>query len=115
MCLLYQRAVCRGACRGYLPFDVDISAFVDPDDDFEIALCVYDPNDSGTQMRGKQKIEREGIWYTAQSGIWQSVWMEIVPEAYMQTLTLKGAADGRLFIRAEIGGDKPNAKLRIVA
>lgn len=99
---------------GYLPFDVDISAFVDPDDDFEMALCVYDPNDSGTQMRGKQKIEREGIWYTAQSGIWQSVWMEIVPEAYMQTLTLKGAADGRLFIRAEIGGDKPNAKLRIV-
>lgn len=99
---------------GYLPFDVDVSAFVDPDDAFEIALCVYDPNDSGTQMRGKQKIEREGIWYTAQSGIWQSVWMEIVPEAYMQTLTLKGAADGRLFIRAEIGGDKPNAKLHIV-
>ena len=112
--LLYQRAVCRDACRGYLPFDVDISAFVDPDDAFEIALCVYDPNDSGTQMRGKQKIEREGIWYTAQSGIWQSVWMEIVPEAYVQTLTLKGAADGRLFIRAEIGGDKPNAKLHIV-
>lgn len=97
-----------------MPFDVDISAFVDPDDAFEIALCVYDPNDSGTQMRGKQKIEREGIWYTAQSGIWQSVWMEIVPEAYVQTLTLKGAADGRLFIRAEIGGDKPNAKLHIV-
>lgn len=99
---------------GYLPFDVDVSAFVDPDDAFEIALCVYDPNDSGTQMRGKQKIEREGIWYTAQSGIWQSVWMEIVPEAYMQTLTLKGAEDGRLFIRTEIGGDKPNAKLHIV-
>ena len=44
---------------GYLPFDVDISAFIDPDDAFEIALCVYDPNDSGTQLRGKQKIERE--------------------------------------------------------
>ncbi len=99
---------------GYLPFDVDISAFVDPDDDFEIALCVYDPNDSGTQLRGKQRIEREGIWYTAQSGIWQSVWLEIVPEAYLRTLTLKGAADGKLFLRAEIGGDKPNAKLRIV-
>ncbi|MFR4489034.1 MAG: hypothetical protein ACLT3W_03460 [Bifidobacterium pseudocatenulatum] len=79
-----------------------------------LRCAVYDPNDSGTQMRGKQKIEREGIWYTAQSGIWQSVWMEIVPEAYVQTLTLKGAADGRLFIRAEIGGDKPNAKLHIV-
>lgn len=46
-------------------------------------------------MRGKQKIEREGIWYTAQSGIWQSVWMEIVPEAYMQTLTLKGSCGRR--------------------
>ena len=99
---------------GYLPFDVDISAFIDPDDAFEIALCVYDPNDSGTQLRGKQKIEREGIWYTAQSGIWQSVWLEIVPEAYLRTLTLKGASDGKLFVRAEIGGDKPNAKLHIV-
>ena len=47
---------------GYLPFDVDISAFIDPDDVFEIALCVYDPNDSGTRPRGKQKIERDGIW-----------------------------------------------------
>lgn len=99
---------------GYLPFDVDISAFIDPDDAFEIALCVYDPNDSGTQLRGKQKIEREGIWYTAQSGIWQSVWLEIVPEAYLRTLTLKGASDGKLFVRAKIGGDKPNAKLHIV-
>ena len=99
---------------GYLPFDVDISAFIDPDDAFEIALCVYDPNDSGTQLRGKQKIEREDIWYTAQSGIWQSVWLEIVPEAYLRTLTLKGASDGKLFVRAEIGGDKPNAKLHIV-
>ena len=99
---------------GYLPFDVDVSAFIDSDDAFEIAVCVYDPNDSGTQPRGKQKIEREGIWYTAQSGIWQSVWLEIVPDAYLRTLTLKGAADGRLFIRAEIGGDKPNAKLRVV-
>ena len=85
---------------GYLPFDVDISAFIDPDDAFEIVLCVYDPNDSGTQLRGKQKIEREGIWYTAQSGIWQSVWLEIVPEAYLRTLTLKGASDGKLFVRA---------------
>ena len=99
---------------GYLPFDVDISAFIDPDDVFEIALCVYDPNDSGTQPRGKQKIERDGIWYTAQSGIWQSVWLEIVPDAYLRTLILKGSADGKLFIRAEIGGDRPNAKLRIV-
>ena len=98
---------------GYLPFDVDISAFVDSDDTFEIALCVYDSNDSGTQPRGKQKIEREGIWYTAQSGIWQSVWLEIVPEAYLRTLTLKGASDGKLFVRAEIGGDKPNARLRV--
>ena len=66
---------------GYLPFDVDISAFID---------------------------------HTAQSGIWQSVWLEIVPEAYLRTLTLKGASNGKLFVRAEIGGDKPNAKLHIV-
>ncbi|AJE06662.1 glycosyl hydrolase [Bifidobacterium adolescentis] len=37
-----------------------------------------------------------------------------MPEAYLRTLTLKGASDGKLFVRAEIGGDKPNAKLHIV-
>ena len=54
----------------------------------ELALCVYDPSDTGVQLRGKQKLEASGIWYTAQSGIWQSVWLEIVPENHLESIRL---------------------------
>ena len=106
---------------GYLPFDVDITphvARVDTDDatsrdgdasdtasplqaggSFEIALCVYDPSDAGTQPRGKQRRRPGGIWYTAQSGIWQSVWLEVVPALYIAGLTLQGTARGELEVR----------------
>lgn len=44
-----------------------------------LELCVIDPTDTGVQLRGKQKLEPGGIWYTPQSGIWKSVWLELVP------------------------------------
>lgn len=84
---------------GYLPFSLDITPFL-TDGDTELALCVYDPSDAGTQLRGKQRLEASGIWYTPQSGIWQSVWYEVVPDAYLTSLTLDGAADGTLRIDA---------------
>lgn len=93
---------------GYTPFDIDITQFVaaenfpNREDSFEIALCVYDPNEFGTQPRGKQKIHRGGIWYTAQSGIWQSVWLEVVPQTYVSDLTLNGNADGELEVYATV-------------
>ena len=43
-----------------------------------LLLRVLDPTD-GTQLRGKQSPQAEGIFYTRASGIWQSVWLETVP------------------------------------
>lgn len=95
---------------GYLPFSLDITPFLAGDDtDIELSLCVYDPSDAGTQPRGKQRLESNGIWYTPQSGIWQSVWYEVVPDAYVASLTLDGAADGTLRIDALICD--PDARL----
>lgn len=45
----------------------------------ELLVCVWDPSDTGTQLRGKQRLEASDIWYTAQSGIWKTVWLETVP------------------------------------
>lgn len=45
----------------------------------EIVLKVTDPTDSELHPRGKQVLNPEGIWYTAVSGIWQSVWIEPTP------------------------------------
>ena len=38
---------------------------------------------------GKQTLNRGGMWYTPVSGIWQTVWLESVPETYIQKLTIK--------------------------
>ena len=65
----------------------------------ELALCVWDPSDTGSQLRGKQRLSRGDIWYTAQSGIWQSVWYEIVSAVHLESLTLKGDMFGALEVR----------------
>ena len=68
----------------------------------EVALCVWDPSDTGSQPRGKQRLSRGDIWYTAQSGIWQSVWYEVVSAAHLESLTLKGDMFGVLEVKANM-------------
>lgn len=64
---------------GYLPFEVDITEAV-KDGKNELVAAVKDLSDTSYHARGKQKLKRGGMFYTAQSGIWQTVWMEEVPE-----------------------------------
>ena len=85
---------------GYLPFSFDITDLLGMSKKTEIAVCVYDPSDAGVQLRGKQTLSRGDIWYTAQSGIWQSVWCEVVSAAHLEGLTLKGDMHGILQVRA---------------
>ena len=70
---------------GYLPFETDISKYVQ-DGDNELIVAVKDLSDTSYHSRGKQKLERGGMFYTAQSGIWQTVWMEEVPGAYISEI-----------------------------
>src|SRR5215471_9331364 len=63
---------------GYDRFSFDITPFL-RDGTNEMLLGVTDPTDTGEQPRGKQVLSPQGIWYTAVSGIWQTVWMEPVP------------------------------------
>ena len=46
-------------------------------------MHVWDPTDEGPQPNGKQVKEPRGIWYTAVTGIWQTVWLEMVAETYI--------------------------------
>ena len=72
---------------GYWPFSADVTALLRPGEN-ELRLVVRDDADDPTQAVGKQRYKRGGIWYTAQSGIWQTVWMESVPEVYIRSLRL---------------------------
>lgn len=67
---------------GYLPFTLDITDYVS-DAPLLLQVRVRDISNTGYQSRGKQTLQRGGMFYTAQSGIWQSVWYEWVPENYI--------------------------------
>ena len=73
---------------GFLPFSVDVTDSCS-DTDNDLHVVVQDPSDTGPGARGKQKLQPGGIWYTAQSGIWQTVWLESVPELHITGLTLE--------------------------
>ncbi len=72
---------------GYFPFEVDITGAV-ADGENEIALKVTDPSETSSQASGKQTSKRGNIWYTPQSGIWQTVWLEEVPESYIKSIKI---------------------------
>ena len=69
---------------GYLPFTTDITDFITEDLTVSILISVHDFSDTSYHARGKQRLKRGGMFYTAQSGIWQTVWMEIVPNEYIR-------------------------------
>ncbi|MCU0913098.1 MAG: DUF4965 domain-containing protein [Planctomycetes bacterium] len=73
---------------GYDPFTLDITEALKPGGKQEIVVSVWDPTNTGTQPRGKQVLKPSGIWYTAVTGIWQTVWLEPVNRAHLKSLTL---------------------------
>ena len=78
---------------GYLPFTVDITEVLAKEN--TILVCVRDATNKSQLPRGKQTLHPHGIWYTPQSGIWQTVWLERVPENYIQSLTVTPDYDAR--------------------
>lgn len=70
---------------GYAPFTFDITQALQSKDN-EIVMRVWDPTDVSYIPRGKQVRKPSGIWYTSVTGIWQTVWLESVPEDYIQSV-----------------------------
>jgi hypothetical protein len=73
---------------GYTPFSFEITQVLAPDGLQEIVVRAEDDPADLEKPRGKQdwKLEPHSIWYPRTTGIWQSVWMEVVPEVRIQTL-----------------------------
>lgn len=72
---------------GYLPFSIDITGKIEEGTNL-ISLKVQDKSDASYHSRGKQKLKRGGMFYTAQSGIWQTVWYEWVPKTFIEALRI---------------------------
>jgi len=84
---------------GDIPFSVDISPYLKTNHNknsqnlHEITIRVWDPSDKGRQERGKQKLKPHTIFYTAMSGIWQTVWLELVSDPYICNFQLNTDID----------------------
>ena len=79
---------------GYWPFTFDITEALNAEHN-RLWVAVQDPTGAGVQARGKQTLRPGGMFYPAQSGIWQTVWLERVPDNYIETLTVTPDYDAR--------------------
>jgi beta-galactosidase/beta-glucuronidase len=99
---------------GYLPFWIDITDYLAGGEvQNELLVSVWDPTDTHWQQRGKQVLNPKTIWYTAVSGIWQTVWLEPVPQTFITGLKITPDVDaGSVRVKANLVG--PGAGSTIV-
>ncbi|MDD3339970.1 MAG: glycoside hydrolase family 2 TIM barrel-domain containing protein [Lachnospiraceae bacterium] len=79
---------------GYLPFSFYIQEFLQVGENI-LQLTVQDMSDTSYHSKGKQSLEPGRMWYTAQSGIWQTVWMEQVPLLHAENIKIDPDYDGK--------------------
>ena len=100
---------------GYAPFSLDITAALKKGEQ-RIVVRVWDPTDSVHNPVGKQRLNPSGIWYTAVSGIWQTVWLEPVAKSNH----IKGIATdcdlerGELYVSAATANNNGTLKIEVL-
>lgn len=118
---------------GYTHFSFDITPYLKSGDN-TLVVRVEDSTDNDFQPRGKQVRTPSGIWYTAVSGIWQSVWIEPVAKAHVAdyyavsdikagkvdvTVTTEGALEGDAveveLLEGGVGYSTDNASGKVIA
>ena len=99
---------------GYWPFTLDITDLLNGTGRNSLWVAVQDPTGHGTQARGKQTLKPGGMFYPAQSGIWQTVWLERVPDNYLQTLTVTPDYDART-VTVRVHTAKPGGAVNLWA
>lgn len=115
-CKVYVNQIQVGShTGGYCPFSCDITDALKENDN-ELVVWVYDPTDDGWQNRGKQATHSHGFWYTATSGIWQTVWMEAVEENHIEKIKLTPDIDKSVIkIETSIAGKCEKLCAKVIA
>ena len=101
---------------GFDPFSIDITSALTKGSNQQLAVRVWDPTTDGPQPRGKQVNKPEGIWYTPVTGIWQTVWLEIVPETYIVSTRNTPNLDAKTInILTRVQNFQPGDQVRVQA
>jgi hypothetical protein len=101
---------------GYDGFSFDITDALKKGTTQEIVVGVWNPIDGSTQPRGKQVKKPGGIFYTASTGIWQTVWLEPVPKVSIAALKIVPDVDGgKARVTVQAHGDASNYQVELMA
>ena len=101
---------------GYDAFSFDITDYIKPGSNQTLTLAVWDPADTEEIPRGKQVLKPRGIWYTALTGIWQTVWIEPVGNSggFIESLEVISDVDeGTVAINTDVWGIGPEHSINI--
>lgn len=100
---------------GFDPFYMDITSFLKKGAKQDIVLKVWDPTDDGPQPRGKQVKNPHGIWYTPVTGIWQTVWVESVPNIHITRTKHTPQLDaGKLTFESTVQGAMSGEQIKVI-
>ena len=105
-CQVWINGIAVGSHRGgNLPFSFDVSGPLQSGEN-ELVVRVIDETDAvgRYQLRGKQRQDNSGIWYTPSSGIWQTVWPEHVPQTYIGRIRAVADMEGSLTLETIASG-----------
>jgi hypothetical protein len=116
-CELWVNGRAGGTHRGgYDPFTFDITDALRRGARQELVLRVFDPTNEANSgiARGKQVMKPHGIFYTAVTGIWQTVWIEPVAKAYIAGLRITPDIDGgTLTVEPELAGESAGVSVAV--
>lgn len=93
---------------GYTKFSYDITDYISTSGYFYISLVVVDKTDTTQRSRGKQMLNRQGIFYTSTSGIYKTVWVERVPIRHIESITYTPMVDEgvvRMTVKTNVPGE----------
>ncbi len=94
------------------PFSIDISKAVQAGEN-DLVVRVEDDTEAW-QLHGKQVVNARGIWYTQVSGIWQTVWLETVPNTYIEDLHIATESEtGSIAVRVDQAGEQAKHEVRL--
>ena len=102
---------------GYTPFRCEITAHLRPGANEVVVRC-YDDTQNSLQPRGKQspKPESYGIFYTRTTGIWQTVWLEATPQAFLdRSRYIPDLDNGRMLLQVWVDGDSTGLTVKATA
>lgn len=100
---------------GYDPFALDITKELNPGDNL-LQVCVWDGTEQNCQPIGKQIMpeDRKGFRYQPTGGIWQTVWLEAVPETYLRAVKVTPWLSGATVV-PEVEGSTRGLGFKVIA